>query len=117
MDVHLHVKLFLLCFGVSTVLMLIFVAINYPYYKMVYGVRTKSILTRTVLLNTLAIAIGWAPLVVLWPEFSRKYALPCAAALGAIGGVGSRFVYPEIVPDELAKALVRLMEREASGDK
>jgi hypothetical protein len=96
--------------------MLIFLAINYPYYKMAYGARTKSILTRTILLNMLAIAIGWAPLVVLWPEFAKKYALPCAAALGAIGGVGSRFIYPEIVPDELAKALLRVIEREAGRD-
>ena len=113
---HLDVKLFFLCFGVSTVLILIFVAINYPYYRMAYGARTRGILTRTVLLNMLAIAIGWAPLVVLWPEFAMKYALPCAAALGAIGGVGSRFIYPEIVPDELAKALVRLIERESRSD-
>ncbi len=97
--------------------MLIFVAINYPYYRMAYGHRTRAILTRTIVLNTLAIAIGWAPLVVLWPEFSRKFALPAAAALGAIGGVGSRFIYPEIVPEELAKALVRLIDKESKGDK
>ncbi|UCH85038.1 MAG: hypothetical protein JSW50_04940 [Candidatus Latescibacterota bacterium] len=112
----MDIKLFFLCFGVSTVLMLIFVAINYPYYRMAYGDRTKAILTRTILLNTLAIAIGWAPVVVLWPEFSKKFALPCASALGAIGGVGSRFIYPEIVPEELAKALVKLIERESRGN-
>ena len=39
-----------------------------------------------------------------------------SAALGAIGGVGSRFIYPEIVPDELAKALLRVIEREAGRD-
>ena len=112
----MDIKLFLLCFGVSTVLMLIFVAINYPYYRMAYGDRTKVILTRTILLNTLAIAIGWAPLVVLWPEFSKKIALPLASALGALGGVGSRFIYPEIIPEELARTLVQLIEQQSRTD-
>ena len=112
----MNITLFLLCFGVSTVLMLIFVAINYHYYSMAYGDRTRAIVTRTVLLNTLAIAVGWAPLVVLWPEFSKNYVLPFASALGALGGVGSRFIYPEIIPEELAKTLVRLIERESRGD-
>ena len=112
----MNVGLFLLCFGVSTALMLIFVAINYPYYQMSYGDRTKAILTRTVLLNTLAIAIGWAPMVILWPEFSKKFVLPAASILGALGGLGSRFIYPEIIPQALAKTLVRLME-EKSRDR
>ncbi|MEJ2719631.1 MAG: hypothetical protein P8181_00640 [bacterium] len=111
----MDVNRFLLCFSVSTLLMLIFVAINYQYYRMAYGDRTRAIVTRTILLNTLAIAIGWAPLVALWPEFSKKFALPAASALGAIGCVGSRFIYPQIVPEELARSVVQLIEKEVRG--
>ncbi len=95
----------------STALMVLFVFINYPYYKLSHGDKAQQIVIRTILLNSLAILIGWGPAVYFWPNASQKFLLPAAAILGALGCVGSRFIYPEIVPRELAKAMIELMER------
>lgn len=91
--------------------MVLFVLINYPYYKMSYGERAFRIVIRTILLNTLAILIGWGPVVFFWPEVSLKYLLPLASIIGALGCVGSRFIYPEIVPKELAKTLMQFLDK------
>jgi len=111
----LNVKVYLLCIGFSIVLMVLFILINYPYYQTSYGKRTKEIVLRTVVLNSLAIFVGWAPVVYLWPTFSYKFLLPFTCILGALGCVGSRFIYHEIVPEELAKRLIELIEQNNKG--
>ncbi|MBI4911267.1 MAG: hypothetical protein HY823_00880 [Acidobacteria bacterium] len=99
------------CFAFSEALMVLFVLVNYPYYKICYGSRIRSVLVRTVFLNSLAILVGWAPVVYFWPGFSQKYLLPLACVVGALGCVGSRFIYQEIIPEALAGRLVEFMER------
>ncbi|MGE5402218.1 MAG: hypothetical protein ACM3S2_17605 [Ignavibacteriales bacterium] len=107
----MDIKTYLICVAFTVVLMILFVFINFPYYKITYGTRARRIVTRTIFLNALAILIGWAPVVYFWPEFSLKYLLPFACTLGALGCVGSRFLYTEIIPDELAKTMIELIER------
>jgi hypothetical protein len=102
---------FLTCVLFSIALMVLFILINYPYYKMSYGPRAPIIIRRTILLNSLAIAIGWGPTVYFWPDFSRRYLLPAACIIGSLGCVSSRFIYHEIVPEELGRTLLELLER------
>ena len=104
-------KVFLLCTAVSIVLMVLFVLINYPYYKITYGEKANSIIVRTLGLNSAAIFIGWAPVVYFWPGFSLKYLLPFASIIGALGCVGSRFIYHELIPEELARKLLEMVEK------
>ena len=104
-------QVFLICVSFSIVLMLLFVLINYPYYSLSYGSRSRSIILRTVLLNTAAIAVGWIPAVNFWPDFSKTVLLPAVCAIGTLSCVGSRFIYHEIVPEELGKTLLRIIER------
>ncbi|MCU7500477.1 MAG: hypothetical protein HF300_13505 [Ignavibacteria bacterium] len=114
----MEIRIYLICVAFTTALMVLFVFINFPYYKITYGIRAGKIAIRTVFLNTLAIFIGWAPVVYFWPEFSLKYLLPFACTLGALGCVGSRFLYTEIIPEELAKTMLEIIERKAaSGSK
>jgi hypothetical protein len=103
-------KIYGLCVLFSSALMLLFVFVNYPYYKNSYGNKTRTIVYRTVLLNLCAILIGWVPVVHFWPQFSFKFLLPFACIAGALGCVGSRFIYHEIIPEELAKRLVEIIE-------
>ncbi|MGE5350602.1 MAG: hypothetical protein ACM3P0_00865 [Acidobacteriota bacterium] len=107
----MEIKTYLICVAFTVALMVLFVLINFPYYKITYGSRAGKIAIRTVSLNTLAILIGWAPVVYFWPEFSLKYLLPFACTLGALGCVGSRFLYTEIIPEELAKTMIEIIER------
>lgn len=109
----MDLRTYLLCILFSIILMVLFVLINYPYYKNSYGIRTNGIILRTVLLNCMAILIGWAPVVHFWPEFSLKFLLPFTCIIGALGCVGSRFIYHEIVPEELAKRLIEIIEKKA----
>ncbi|MCU7491822.1 MAG: hypothetical protein HF312_19720 [Ignavibacteria bacterium] len=114
----MEIRIYLICVAFTTALMVLFVFINFPYYKITYGIRAGKIAIRTVFLNTLAIFIGWAPVVYFWPEFSLKYLLPFACTLGALGCVGSRFLYTKIIPEELAKTMLEIIERKsASGSK
>src|ERR1700737_3364462 len=107
----MNLKVFSICVIFSVALMILFILINYPYYDMSYGAKAKGIILRTLSLNIMAIAIGWIPVVYFWPGFSQKYLLPAACAVGALGCVGSRFIYHEIVPEELGKTLLQLLER------
>jgi hypothetical protein len=107
----LNFKTFFVCISFSIALMVLFVLINSSYYKLCYGAKARTIITRTILLNTLAIVIAWLPMVYFWQEFSMKILLPVACIVGGLGCVGSRFLYHEIVPDELAKKLVEFMEK------
>jgi hypothetical protein len=111
----MHIGTFLICSGITIVLMVLFVFINFPYYRMTYGERAHSIVLRTILLNATAILIAWGPMVYFWPTFSLKYMLPFACVLGALGCVGSRFIYHEIVPEELAKKMIEIVERQEKG--
>ncbi|MGE5445073.1 MAG: hypothetical protein ACM3SR_10810 [Ignavibacteriales bacterium] len=113
----MNLKVFSICVIFSVALMVLFILINYAYYKMSYGAKAKGIILRTVLLNILAICIGWTPVVYFWPAFSIKYMLPAACVIGALGCVGSRFIYHEIVPEELGKTLLQLLERRRSEEK
>jgi hypothetical protein len=110
-----HFKIYFICTLFSAALMALFVFINLPYYKSCYGGKTTPIVLRTLLLNTAAICIGWAPVVYLWPSFSLKFLLPFACILGALGCVGSRFIYNEILPEELARRLIELIEQKTNG--
>jgi hypothetical protein len=107
----MDIKVYSICVFFTEALMILFVFINFPYYKISYGRKAKKIMTRTIVLNTLALLIGWGPAVYFWPEFSQKYLLPAACILGALGCVGSRFIYQEIIPDELAETIIDLIER------
>ncbi|MCU7495490.1 MAG: hypothetical protein HF314_17840 [Ignavibacteria bacterium] len=113
----MDVKTYLICVAFTVALMVLFVFINFPYYRITYGSRAGRIAIRTILLNTLAIFIGWAPVVYFWAEFSLKYLLPFACTLGALGCVGSRFLYTEIIPEELAKTMLEIIERRAGASK
>jgi hypothetical protein len=108
-------KTFFLCISFSIALMVLFVLINSSYYKLCYGSQARRIITRTILLNTLAIVIAWLPVVYFWQEFSMKILLPFACIVGGLGCVGSRFLYHEIVPEELAKKLVEMIEKKVAG--
>ncbi|MFW5774889.1 MAG: hypothetical protein ACOCW2_01250 [Chitinivibrionales bacterium] len=110
-------SLFVICVLFSTALMILFVLINIPYYRMCYGQKTTSIVMRTIGLNFLAILLGWFPVIYLWPQFSRQILLPLAGIVGALGCVGSRFIYHEIIPEELAKRLIELVEQKKMGEK
>ena len=101
---------FLICVSVSVALMLLFLMINFPYYRLTYGKRASRIVFRTFLLNSAAIVLGWAPVVYFWPVFSLRYLLPFASIIGALGCVGSRFIYHELIPEELARSLLDLLE-------
>ncbi|MGE5681340.1 MAG: hypothetical protein ACM34K_10725 [Bacillota bacterium] len=111
----MDIKTYLICAAFTAALMVLFVFINFPYYKITYGAKAKKIVVRTILLNTLAILIGWAPVVYFWAEFSLKYLLPFACTLGALGCVGSRFLYTEIIPEELAKTILEIIERRSAN--
>lgn len=97
--------------------MILFVLINYPYYKMIYGSRARAIIQRTILLNALAICIGWIPVVKFWPEFSSKFLLSAAGIIGALACASSRFIYREVIPEELGKTLLELLERKRGQDE
>lgn len=107
-------KTFIICFSPSFLLMLIFVLVNLPYYKRVYGSKLVSNLIRTILLNTVAIIIGWFPVVYLWSKFSIQFLLPASCIFGAIAVVGSRFIYHEFVPENLVKELLIELKKESS---
>lgn len=111
----MDIKTYLTCVAFTVALMILFVFINFPYYKITYGTKSRQIVLRTIILNTLAILIGWAPVVYFWAEFSLKYLLPFACTLGALGCVGSRFLYTEIIPEELAKTIIEIIERRSSS--
>ncbi len=116
----INIEIYSVCSGLSIILMVLFVLINLPYYQTIYGNKTRKIVLRTIILNCLAIFVGWLPVVYLWPEFSKKFLLPSAGILGALGSVGSRFIYQQIVPDELAKKIAEIIARktdENSNDK
>jgi hypothetical protein len=49
--------------------------------------------------------------------FSKKFLMPFACVIGALGCVGSRFIYHEIIPDELAKRIIEVIERRKSEEK
>ena len=91
--------------------MVLFVSINASYYRLCYGEKARKIIVRTLILNTIAIVIAWIPVVYFWQEFSMKILLPFACIVGGLGCVGSRFLYHEIVPEELAKKLIEMMEK------
>lgn len=114
---RMDLRIYLICVAFTVALMVLFVFINFPYYRITYGSKAGRIATRTIFLNTLAIFIGWAPVVYFWPEFSLKYLLPFACTLGALGCVGSRFLYTEIIPEELAKTMLEIIERRAMGSR
>jgi hypothetical protein len=99
-----------LCVIFSEALMILFIMINYPYYKISYGEKAGRIVGRTILLNSLAIIIGWGPAVYFWPDFSQKFLLPAACILGALGCVASRFIYQEIIPKELAETIIQIIK-------
>jgi len=106
-----------ICLIFSEFLMVLFVAINFPYYKVSYGEKATSIVIRTLLLNTIAIAVAWVPVVYYWPLFSKKFLLPFTCIIGALGSVGSRFIYHEIIPDELAKRILEVIERKKTAQE
>jgi CDP-diglyceride synthetase len=116
-NLDMDLKVFSTCVAFSVALMILFILINYPYYKMSYGAKARGVILRTVLLNILAICIGWTPVVYFWPDFSKSYLLPAACVVGALGCVGSRFIYHEIVPEELGKTLLQLLERKRNEQK
>jgi len=105
------IKVYSICVGLSFVLMFLFVLINYPYYKITYGDLAIKIAIRAISLNLLAIAVGWGPLVYFWPKAALTVILPAGCVIGAIACVGSRFVYTEIVPEALVKAMVENIEK------
>lgn len=108
-------QIYFYCIALSIVLMILFVLINFPYYRISYGAQSKSIVFRTVLLNSLAIVIGWGPVVAFWPDVSLKVLFPVTGIVGALGCVGSRFIYTEIIPRELAESMIEIIERKATG--
>ncbi|MBM3241524.1 hypothetical protein FJZ31_35020 [Candidatus Poribacteria bacterium] len=112
----MNFKVYLECVAFSVGLMALFVLINFPYYKMSYGEKTKQTILRTIILNCVAILIGWGPVVYYWSNFSLKFLLPAACILGALGCVGSRFIYHEILPKELAETMIELLERKIRED-
>jgi hypothetical protein len=110
-------KIYLECVAFSVGLMVLFVLINFPYYKMSYGEKTKQTVIRTIILNFIAILIGWGPVVYFWANFSLKFLLPTTCILGALGCVGSRFIYHEIIPKELAKTMIELLDRKMREER
>jgi hypothetical protein len=97
--------------------MSLFILINYPYYSITYGKNTNKIIVRTFLLNSVAILIGWFPVVFYWPNFSQKFLLPAICVIGALGCVGSRFLYQELIPEELAKVLIEYIDKNHPKEK
>jgi len=83
---------------------------------MIYGKKIKVFLIRTISLNILAILIGWFPVVFFWPELSLKYLMPASCVFGAIACVGSRFIYSEIIPDQLAEQILKIIKEKAHKD-
>ncbi len=69
----MNFKAYFVCIGPSTVLMILFVFVNSSYYQIMYGGKARNFLIRTISLNTLAILIGWFPVLHFWPDFSVKY--------------------------------------------
>ena len=110
---HFNFRVYAICSFFSIVLMILFVFINYPYYKSISGGQTKITILKTLLLNATAILIAWGPVVYLWSDFSIKFLLPFACIIGAFGCIGSRFIYPEIVPDALAKKIIEYIEKQS----
>jgi hypothetical protein len=108
-------NVYAVCVGLSVVLMCLFVLINYPYYKITYGSQSIHIVTRAIFLNILAIAVGWGPVVYFWPEAALTVILPAGCVIGAFACVGSRFVYTEIVPEALVKAIVENIEKKVAN--
>ncbi|KMQ50146.1 hypothetical protein CHISP_2916 [Chitinispirillum alkaliphilum] len=102
---------YLICCLFSIVLMVLFVLVNYNYYQNISGGQVKKTLIRTIALNTVAIMVGWGPVAYLWPRFSLTVLLPVIGVVGALGCVGSRFIYPEIVPEALAQKLTEYIEK------
>jgi hypothetical protein len=113
----MHYKQFFICVAFSFILMVLFVLINLPYYRITYGDKAIRIILRTILLNTLAIIIAWIPVVYFWPDFSFRILLPFICAIGGLGCVGSRFIYHEIVPETLAKSIIEIVERNVKEKK
>jgi hypothetical protein len=113
MEYAMDFKTFFICVFFSLLLMALFVFINIPYYKVTHGEKAMRIALRAIMLNSAAIVIGWSPVVFLWPQFSYKFLLPFVCALGALGCVGSRFIYHEIIPESLAQSLIEIVERKA----
>jgi hypothetical protein len=107
----------IICIGFSVVLMVLFVLINFPYYKLTYGEKTNKTVIRTVLLNSLAIIISWLPVMYFWPEFSYTILLPFVCVVAGLGCVGSRFIYHEIIPETLAKSIIEIVERKSKENK
>ena len=112
----MNLRAYCVCIGPSIVLMILFVFINISYYQIMYGVKTRNFLTRTISLNTLAILIGWFPVLYFWPDFSVKYLMPTSYVFGALACVGSRFIYSEIVPEQLAEQIVKLIREKAQKE-
>jgi len=107
-------KVYAVCVGLSAVLMCLFVLINYPYYKITYGSQSIPIVIRAIILNIVAIAVGWSPTVYFWPNAALTVILPAGCVIGAFACVGSRFVYTEIVPEALVKAIVDKIEKDVA---
>ena len=112
----MNFKAYFVCIGPSIVLMILFVFINISYYQIMYGVKTRDFLIRTISLNILAILVGWFPVLYFWPDFSVKYLMPTSCVFGALACVGSRFIYSEIVPEQLAEQIVKLIRDKAGKE-
>tara|TARA_B100000315_G_C14329418_1_gene474576 strand:- start:215 stop:565 length:351 start_codon:yes stop_codon:yes gene_type:complete len=110
--INIDLKSYLICIGPSIALMMLFVSVNISYYQVMYGKKMYRYLARTVLLNTLAILIGWFPMVLFWTELAVKTVMPISCIFGAIACVGSRFIYTEIIPSQLAEQIVKLIKRD-----
>jgi hypothetical protein len=113
----MNFKELFICVAFSFFLMVLFILINLPYYRITYGDKAIRIVMRTILLNSLAIVISWIPVVHFWPEFSLRILLPFICTIGGLGCVGSRFIYHEIVPETLAKSILETVERNAKEKK
>ncbi len=107
---------YFICILPSIALMVLFVFINLSYYQIMYGKKIKAFLIRTIFLNTLAILIGWFPVVYFWADFSVKYLLPGSCIFGALGCVGSRFIYSEVVPAQLAEQVAKLIREKVEKE-
>lgn len=107
---------YFICILPSIALMVLFVFINLSYYQIMYGKKIKAFLIRTIFLNTLAILIGWFPVVYFWADFSVKYLLSGSCIFGALGCVGSRFIYSEVVPAQLAEQVAKLIREKVEKE-
>lgn len=81
-----------------------------------YGGKARNFLIRTISLNTLAILIGWFPVLYFWPDFSVKYLMTTSCVFSALACVGSRFIYSEIVPEQLAEQIVKLIQEKVQKE-